>query len=71
MKIALLGDTALFGKFCLETGSPYNYLKPIANILKEFDFVILNLETPFAYKSATPFAINQHILNLTLSILIF
>lgn len=49
MKIALLGDIALFGKFSIkENPSLKEYLKDVADILKTYDLVIGNLETPFS-----------------------
>lgn len=61
MKIALLGDFALFGRFStLSDNINYQtYFKEIAEHLKSYDYVIANLETPFIkehkpykYKSA-------------------
>lgn len=59
MKIALLGDTALFGKNSIDNIKVFDYFKEIREKLKEYDFVIANLETPFnlnskpnGYKSA-------------------
>lgn len=59
MKIALLGDTALYGKFSLENSSIFEYFKPIKETLESYDHIIVNLETPFnlnskpnGYKSA-------------------
>lgn len=52
MKIALMGDTAFYGKFSLKEGSPKNKLKKTAEVLKTFDYVVLNLETPFAKENA-------------------
>jgi hypothetical protein len=48
MKIALLGDIALFGKFCLNKNFDYkNYFLSVRIYLNEFDIVIANLEAPF------------------------
>jgi poly-gamma-glutamate synthesis protein (capsule biosynthesis protein) len=60
MKIALLGDIALYGKYSLTTSEKvYDYFSDISKMLKEYDHVIGNLETPFSinqkpysYKSA-------------------
>lgn len=60
MKIALLGDIAFFGKFCLiNNNNLYSYFEEVAKLLSEYDLVIGNLETPFVtnqeeygYKSA-------------------
>lgn len=55
MKIALLGDTAFYGKFSLKHGTPKKRLEKTANILKSFDYVVLNLEAPFAEDNAKKF----------------
>ncbi|WP_298647460.1 CapA family protein [uncultured Proteiniphilum sp.] len=55
MKIALLGDTAFYGKFCLKYGTPKKILEKTADVLKHFDYVVLNLETPFASDNAKRF----------------
>jgi poly-gamma-glutamate synthesis protein (capsule biosynthesis protein) len=48
MKIALLGDIAFFGKFSLtENKELYTYFKDVSELLKKYDHVIGNLETPF------------------------
>ncbi|PHS68272.1 MAG: hypothetical protein COB12_00005, partial [Flavobacterium sp.] len=60
MKIALLGDIAFFGKFSLKNNnSLFDYFKEVSLLLKSYDLVIGNLETPFVtnqkeygYKSA-------------------
>lgn len=60
MKIAILGDTALYGKFSIENNARiYKYLEPVKSELSQYDYIVLNLETPFAvdqkpwgYKSA-------------------
>lgn len=60
MKIALLGDTALFGKNSLDNNkNVFDYYKDIKEQLCQYDYVVANLETPFAvekksfgYKSA-------------------
>lgn len=48
MRIALLGDIALFGK-CAVTA----YFKEIGQYLAGFDYVVGNLETPFSAKKKT------------------
>lgn len=49
MKIALLGDIGLFGRFCtLENSRLEEYFFDIANLLSTYDVVIGNLETPFS-----------------------
>lgn len=49
MKIALLGDIALFGEMSVNVN--YNladYFSDIADYLNDFDYVVGNLETPFS-----------------------
>lgn len=48
MRIALLGDIALFGR-CTTT----DYFKEIGEYLSTFDYVVGNLETPFSAKKKT------------------
>lgn len=48
MKIALLGDIALFGS-C----TTFEYFNEISNYLTGFDYVVGNLETPFSDKKKT------------------
>lgn len=49
MKIALLGDIALFGKFSMNENSLLKeYFKDVADLLSTYDMVIGNLETPFS-----------------------
>ncbi len=60
MKIALLGDTAFFGKNSLENNEKaIDYFSDVRKVLLQYDYVIANLETPFGdgrkpygYKSA-------------------
>ena len=49
MKVALLGDIALFGRMSVRE-NPYTaeYFSDVAEYLKGFDYVIGNLETPFS-----------------------
>jgi len=48
MKIALLGDIALYGKFSvMENPNLYGFLSSIKKELETYDYVVLNLETPF------------------------
>jgi gamma-polyglutamate biosynthesis protein CapA len=54
MKIALLGDIALFGKNDLVTNTNlYEYYKLVAEYLSGFDLVVGNLETPFSSTNKT------------------
>ena len=48
MKIALLGDLAFFGKNAIENNpNVFDYFSEVADVLKDFDHVVGNLETPF------------------------
>lgn len=54
MKIALLGDIALFGRFSIINNKDiFKYLEDIKDLLSKYDYVVGNLETPFnnGYKS--------------------
>lgn len=54
MKIALLGDIALFGKMSVnENPNVSAYFTEIADYLKKFDYVVGNLETPFSVEKKT------------------
>lgn len=46
MKIALLGDLALFGNYSIDNPDIFNYFEAISKYLESFDLVIANLETP-------------------------
>lgn len=49
MRIALLGDIALFGRFCRKRNRDVlTYIDRIADYLQEHDVIVANLETPFA-----------------------
>ncbi|MBI45080.1 MAG: hypothetical protein CMG66_02810 [Candidatus Marinimicrobia bacterium] len=45
MKIAFLGDIGLIGEYSLSNGA-YERIINIGNFLKDFDYVVANLETP-------------------------
>lgn len=48
MRIALVGDTAFFGKFSADNNPDiYSYFEEVKDLLKQFDLVVANLETPF------------------------
>jgi poly-gamma-glutamate synthesis protein (capsule biosynthesis protein) len=51
MKIALLGDIALYGKFCMSSKTSMSclkeYFEDAALLLQSYDYVVGNLETPF------------------------
>lgn len=55
MKIALLGDIAFYGKYSTANRNIYEYFSDVANILKEFDHVIGNLETPLIKSNFSPY----------------
>lgn len=46
MRIALLGDVALFGRFSLGDGTTCHYFEQVADYLERFDLVVANLESP-------------------------
>jgi gamma-polyglutamate biosynthesis protein CapA len=51
MKIAFLGDIALFGKYSVEKNpNIYEYFSEIKKKLKNYDYIVANLETPFTTK---------------------
>lgn len=54
MRIALLGDIALFGRMSIKN-NPYlkEYFSKISEYLSHFDYVVGNLETPFSIKKKT------------------
>lgn len=48
MKVALLGDIGLFGRFALENNpTAFEYFSKVAKYLAQFDYVVGNLELPF------------------------
>lgn len=54
MRLALLGDIALFGRMSVkENPSTAEYFKDVADYLAGFDYVVGNLETPFSVKKRT------------------
>ena len=62
MRLALLGDIALFGAFDVNN-NPHlkDNLKGISSYLDEFDYVVGNLETPFSEKKKKHGAKSSHI----------
>ena len=49
MKIALLGDIALFGRASLSQNQKAElYFHSVAQCLERFDYVVANLESPFS-----------------------
>lgn len=62
MKIALLGDIALFGKYDINKNPDvYVYFEEVAKLLGKFDYVIGNLETPFTKKNSSMVCKSAHI----------
>ena len=54
MKIALIGDVALIGKYNIENNKQVNdYFVEVKKILDKCDYVIANLETPLTLKKHT------------------
>ena len=48
MKIALLGDVAFFGKYCLKSNpNVYDYFNDLKIYLSQFDLIVANLEAAF------------------------
>lgn len=49
MKIALLGDIALFGRYCLRKNpNVLSHFDAVRNFLGDYDVIVGNLETPFS-----------------------
>ena len=66
MKIAFLGDIALFGKFSTSKNSKddlFRYLSLVKDALQEYDIVVANLETPLT-ESTKHAAVNPLILKV-------
>ncbi len=71
MKIALMGDIAMFGRYCFNKNNKLlNYFDEVKEYLSEFDLIVGNLEAPFVVdempiggKSAT---ISSHPKNIEL-----
>ena len=62
MKIAFLGDLAFIGKYDLETNKfAEKTLEPIAKILRNYDLVVGNLETPFTSKTTSKVPKSMHL----------
>lgn len=54
MKLALLGDIALFGNMSISKNTSWKqYFSDAAQLLAEMDYVVGNLETPFSIKKKT------------------
>ncbi len=62
MKIALLGDIALFGKFSSKNNvNLKGYFASVSKLLEQVDYVVGNLETPFVDGQKTYGAKSAHI----------
>lgn len=69
IKIALLGDICLNGKFDLEKNpNATEYFQEVAQYLEEFDYVIANLETPLTDRDFTLTCKGLHLKSSTLSV---
>ena len=66
MKIALVGDIGLFGRFCLkENDALEDYFSDVKSLFSQYDIVVGNLETPFVEK-VTPYGVKSaHIFSKT------
>lgn len=54
MKLALLGDIALFGRLSYKNANDVNsYFEDVAKVLDNMDYIVGNLETPFSIKKKT------------------
>ena len=50
MKIALLGDIAMFGRYCIKNNPKlFAELESVKKYLSQFDIVVGNLEAPFFF----------------------
>lgn len=62
MKIALLGDIALFGRLSYKSSKDIDYyFEEVASFLGTMDYVVGNLETPFSVKKKTSGAKSAYI----------
>ena len=62
MRIALLGDIALFGRLSYKNSKDLNYyFEDVASFLGTMDYVVGNLETPFSVKKKTSGAKSAYI----------
>ncbi len=62
MRIALLGDIALFGRLSYKNSKDLNYyFEDVARFLGTMDYVVGNLETPFSVKKKTSGAKSAYI----------
>lgn len=60
MKIALLGDLGFFGKYSLKNNKNlFKYFEEVSKLLKIYDIVIGNLETPFIEPNFSEFGIKS------------
>ncbi len=62
MKLALLGDIALFGRLSYKNSNDLDYyFEDVAKLLGTMDYVVGNLETPFSVKKRTKGAKSAYI----------
>lgn len=62
MKIALLGDIALFGRLSYKSSQDIDYyFEEVSSFLETMDYVVGNLETPFSVKKKTSGAKSAYI----------
>jgi len=61
LRVALLGDIALFGRYSLENLAVFDYFRDVAARLHEFDYVVANLETPLCNNGRPYGAKSAHI----------
>ena len=62
MKIALLGDMAFYGAYCVNTNNKLlDNLSEVSDYLAGFDCVVGNLETPFSEAKKTSGAKSAYI----------
>lgn len=53
MKIAFLGDIALFGRNTIKNTAYHQIFEPVKRILEQYDFVVANLESPLTNQIKT------------------
>lgn len=61
MKIAMLGDIALIGKWSVETKQWKDKLSELRKLLAEYDYVIANLESPLTDQTKSFVAKSMHL----------
>ena len=61
MRIALLGDLGLFGKYTVDNPNIENYFREISNFLADFDVVVGNLEVPLCHTTRAAVGKSAHL----------